>query len=95
MIRVINGYMNSKSISFELQSKVRKYLEYIIKKDTKKQEETNILDKLNKALKKEVIMEAYGKILSQTKLFTKNFSSSTIENLSFCLKQLTSRRVHL
>ena len=89
MIRVINGYMNSKSISFELQSKVRKYLEYIIKKDTKKQEETNILDKLNKALKKEVIMEAYGKILSQTKLFTKNFSSSTIENLSFCLKQLT------
>ena len=89
MIRVINGYMKNKSIGFELQSKVRNYLEYIIQKDTSKQDEIKILEKLNKALKKEVIMEAYGKILSQTGLFKKNFSVSTIENLSFCLKQLT------
>ena len=81
--------MKNKSISFELQSRVRKYLEYMMKKDTSKQEEHKILDKLNKALKKEVIMEAYGKILKQTLFLTQNFSLQTLENLAFCMKQIT------
>ena len=85
----MNGYMNRNNITFELQGRVRKYLEYIFKKQNNDKKENEILEKLNKTLKKEVIMEVYGKILFKTPKLFQNFSSETLQNLAFVMRPLT------
>ena len=85
----MNGYMNRNNICFELQGRVRKYLEYIFKKQNNDKKENEILDKLNKSLKKEVLMEVYGKILFKTPKFTDNFSTETLQNLALFTRPLT------
>ena len=79
--------MKSKNINFELQGRVRKYLEYIMHKEINNEKEKNILNRLTLALKKEVILESNGKFLFNTELFNKKFSSSTLQKLAFILKQ--------
>ena len=81
--------MQDKNISFELQIRVRKYLEYVMKKDVNDDQENEILGKLNKALKNEVILQSRGKILAQNCLFKDNFSKNTIDALSLKLRKLT------
>ena len=56
-------------------------------KEMNNEKENEILNKLTFALRKEVILESNGKFLSNTELFQKNFSSSTLQNLSFILKE--------
>lgn len=80
--------MKSKNINFELQGRVRKYLEYIMHKEINHEKENEILNKLTFALRKEVILESNGKFLYNTELFSKNFSPSTLQNLSFVLKEI-------
>ena len=75
-------------MSFELKERVRKYLEFICKKQNNDKKENEIIHKLNKALKKEVMLEAYGKILLKTK-FKDNFSMETLENLVFFMRPQT------
>ena len=67
---MINQYMNNKNINFELQGRVRKYLEYIMHKETNSERENEILNKLTHALKRELILESNGKYLYQTPLFS-------------------------
>lgn len=81
--------MNRKNISFELKERVRKYLEFICKRQTNDRKENEIIHKLNKALKKEVMLEAYGKILMKTPKFRDNFSVDTLENIVFLMRPLT------
>jgi hypothetical protein len=81
--------MQDKNINFELQSRVRKYLEYVMKKDVNDEQENEILGKLNKALKNEVILQSRGKLLAQNSLFKDNFSKNSIDALSLKLKKLT------
>lgn len=85
----MNGYMNQKNINFELKGKVREYLQFVFKQKDYNKNESEILNKLNKALKKEVIMEAYGKILMRTPKFFENFSNETLENLSSFMRPQT------
>lgn len=80
--------MRSKNINFELQGRVRKYLEYIMHKEINNEKENEILNKLTFALRKEVILESNGKFLYNTELFRQNFSAFTLQNLSFVLKQI-------
>ena len=80
--------MNSKNINFELQGRVRKYLEYIMHKETNIEKENEILNKLTMALKREVILESNGKLIYEIPLFNKNFSAKTLEQLAFSLKQI-------
>jgi hypothetical protein len=80
--------MNSKNINFELQGRVRKYLEYIMHKETNVEKESAILNKLTFALKKEVILESNGKFIYEIPLFNQNFSAKTLEQLAFSLKQV-------
>ena len=86
-LSIINNYMKSKNINFELQGRVRKYLEYIMHKEIHNEKEKEILDKLTSSLKREVILESNGKFLYNTELFNKKFSSSTLQNLAIVLKQ--------
>lgn len=82
--------MQNKNMSFELQSHVRKYLEFVMKKDINYEQEQEILNKLNKSLKNEVILQSKGKILLQNPFFSKNFSIEVIEALAPCLKKFTT-----
>lgn len=81
--------MQDKNIDFELQSRVRKYLEYVIKKDVNDDQENEILGKLNKALRNEVILQSRGTTLYQSPLFKDNFSKNTLDSLSLKLKRMT------
>lgn len=85
----MNAYMHKKNLSFELQGRVRKYLHYIFKKQNTDNKEKQILEKLSKALRKEVILEVNGKILLRTPFLTDNFSKEALQSLAFCLNQLT------
>lgn len=85
----MNGYMNKKGISFELKGKVREYLEFIFKTTNYDKKEYEILQKLNKNLKNEVIMEAYGKFLMNMPKLKDNFTQKTLENLAFYMKSQT------
>ena len=80
--------MKQKGLNFELQGRVRKYLEYIMHKDINSEKEGKILNKLTNALKKEVILAFNGKVLDEIPLFRDNFSAQTIEELAFCLRQV-------
>ena len=81
--------MRNKNINFELQSRVRKYLEFVMKKDINDEQENEILNKLNKSLKNEVILHSRGKTFFQNSLFTNHFSVQTLENLSLYIRKLT------
>ena len=81
--------MKGKNISFELQSRVRRYLKYIDNKDVSNSQESEVLEKLTKTLKNEVILQAHGKILSQITLLTENFTQKTMNSLAYSMKYLT------
>ena len=80
--------MSSNSIDFELQGRVRKYLEYIMCKESNHGKENEILSKLTPALKRELILEANVNNIYQIPLFSKNFSERVIEELAFSIKQV-------
>lgn len=87
-IRIINGYMKKQNVNFELQSRVRKYLEYIMYNESNAEQESEVLNKLTKSLKKEVLLESYGKFIENIPLFNDNFSNETKEKLVFALRTL-------
>lgn len=87
-MRVINKYMNKYSIDFELQSRVRKYLKYTLKNESNFDEENNLLNKLNKSLKKEVLMNSIGKLIHNIPFFSENFSENAIEQAAFSMKKI-------
>ena len=79
--------MNNYGVNFELQSRVRKYLKYNQQHETNSDAENQILNKLNKSLKKELLIESFGKLLKEIPFFKDNFSSGTIEKLSFFMRK--------
>lgn len=86
-VRIINGYMTNHKVSFELQSRVRKYLEYTMKNTNHMEEEKIILNKLNKSLKDELLIESMGKVIKEVAFFKDNFSEQFLEKLAFVLKK--------
>jgi hypothetical protein len=78
--------MNERGIDFELQGRVRKYLEYIMHKDANSAKEKETLNKLTNALKRELMLSYNGKHLLEIPLFNDNFSKNTIEELSLNIK---------
>ena len=80
--------MTRHKVDFEIQSRVRKYLEYTLKNESNSEEENLILSKLNKSLKEELLMESIGKFIKGISFFKDNFSQDTIEKLVFSLKKV-------
>lgn len=80
--------MSKHGVNFELQSRVRKYLEYTLKNETNTDSENLVLKKLNKSLKNELVMESLGKFLKEIPFFRENFSVSTIEKIVFSLRKI-------
>lgn len=86
-VRIINRYMNKYNVDFEMQSRVRKYLKYNLKNETNSDCEKIILNKLNKSLKKELLMETLGKFLKEVPFFA-NLTVGTLEKLVVSLKKV-------
>ena len=80
--------MRENNINFELQGKVRKYLEHLMTKESNSEKEQEIFSKLTHSLKKELMLNSNGKLLSQIPFFTNNFCEETVEDLSFCLQKI-------
>ena len=80
--------MNEHDVDFELQIRVRKYLEYTLKNEANKAGESLIMGKLNKNLRTELLMESLGKLLNGIPFFKDNFTEKTISKLVFSLKKL-------
>ena len=83
--------MGKNNLNFELKSRVRRYLEF------KMQNESNldvyacqeILQKLNKNLRDEVLLESVGKYIENIPFFSQNFSKETNRKLAFSLRELS------
>lgn len=81
--------MKGKHISFELQSRVRRYLKYIDTKDVSNSQENEVLNKLTKSLRDEVILQSHGRVLSQIPIIAERFTPKTINSLSYVMNYVT------
>ena len=80
--------MSNHSVNFELQSRVREYLKYTVKNESHSAGENEILQKLNKSLKKELLMDSLGKLVNGIAFFKDTFSQGTVEKIVFALKKI-------
>ena len=78
--------MQEKNIPFDLQGKVRKYLEYLNHNEINSEELEGIFKKLTRSMKKEVLLGSNGVFLKRIPFFSKNFSNEFIEKLCFEIK---------
>lgn len=78
--------MQEKNISFDLQGRVRKYLEYVNHHEIDSDKLEAVLKKLTTSMKKEVLLGSNGTFLKKIPFFSQNFSAEFIEKLCFELK---------
>ena len=89
-MNVINQYMERKKIDYTLQTKIREYLKFIWQEESMQNAEieVDIINKLSKSLKKDLIFEAYGQLLRNTPLFFANFSEKFLGELMYEFKEV-------
>jgi hypothetical protein len=88
-MRILNRFFERNKLEFELKNKVRKY--FAMMKDenlSNLEKENNLIGKLSKTMKEEILVKANGKILKKFPFFKKYFSKTTIEKLSLKLKRI-------
>ena len=79
--------MQNKKIDFDLQGKVRKYVNYLQDLSTADSEiEKDLINKLNPSLKEELLIRANGRIIKSLPFFSNNFSEKTLRKLVFVMK---------
>ena len=59
--------MGKNDLHFELQSRVRRYLEYTLKNESNIEEKNMILNKLTKSLREEVLLQSNGKFVKENR----------------------------
>ena len=80
--------MICKNIEFDLQNKVRQYINGLYDNDFDAQEaETNVINKLDFSLKGELLFKVNGKLLMSTPIFNK-FSIKTIRKMVYVMKKV-------
>ena len=81
-LNLINGFMKSKNIDFNLKIKIKNYLEYIWQEERKNKTETQeIINKLSKSLREELLLNANGRVIKETQLLNRNFSEATLSKI--------------
>ena len=80
--------MKTRGISLDLQSRVRKFIEYSFEQEMQPsiQAEQILIERLNESLIADVKNEAYGSILEGVMVLKKNFSSETLKRLTNFIK---------
>ena len=88
-LRIITNFMDNKNIGYDLQMKIRKYFYFMHEQQgTTSQMVNDVIGKLSKSMKEEVMIKAYGEILHSTPLFAQNFSQDTMKKLILSMKKL-------
>lgn len=88
-MRILNRFFERNKLEFELKNKVRKYFEMMKNENLSNSEkENNLIDKLSKTMKEEILVKANGKILHNYTLFEQFFSKQTIDKLILKLKRV-------
>ena len=89
-MNLINGYMKSKNINFHLKVKIRNYLEYLwhTEKNQNSNETSDVINKLSKNLKDELMLNANGVVLNDVPMLTNNFSEESLRKVVYELKEI-------
>jgi len=89
-MRSANNYMKAKGLNEEMQSRVRKYLEHTLDEENfKRYMEEDFIGMLHGDLRKEILVEVYGKTLRECTIFGgNNFTKNFLADLSQCLKEV-------
>ena len=80
--------MKEKNLAFELQGRVRKYLEYVNHHEIDSDKLEGVFKKLTSSMKNEVLLGSNGVFLKKIPFFSQNFSTEFIEKLCFELKAI-------
>ncbi|CAK82664.1 unnamed protein product (macronuclear) [Paramecium tetraurelia] len=82
-VSLINKFMVKNKIEFDLQTKIRSYLEYIWKEEQEQNDDQvgDVISKLSKQLQEELQFQLRGNILRKCKIMVDTFSESLIKNL--------------
>ena len=82
--------MKRKGLSFELQERARKYLNfYLTDRDSfHSQEESEILKFFSTSLREEIFLSTFGVILQKIPCIWENFSDDAKKKLVYSLKQV-------
>jgi hypothetical protein len=82
-IRSIKNYMNEKNLGRNIQTRVKNYIQYMIdSKNFHKHDEDEFFKMLSQNLKDEIISEVNGKILTECRIFSTNFSNKALMYLA-------------
>ena len=74
--------MNEHNINLSLRDRVKKYLEFLWKLKMKNiNREQNLINKLPKTLKEEILSESLGKDFQNFSILQKNFSTEFLKSL--------------
>lgn len=89
-MNILNGYMRQKKINFNLRTKIRNYLEYLWRDEQIHNSEVSheIISKLSKSLREELLLNANGIILKHFNLFHNNFSEDSLKKLVLIMKEV-------
>lgn len=88
-IRIINKFLDKKNISYELQMKIRKYFYFLNEHHVENSlKELEVINKLPKSLKEELLIKANWEILNTIPLFSKNFSIKTNKEIVLNMKKV-------
>ena len=76
--------MTRKEVDFDLQVRVRKYLEHLwLEEEIENRElEIQIMNRLSDSLRHELLVQANGKVLAKFDLFINFFSEEVLEKVS-------------
>ncbi|CAD8121488.1 unnamed protein product [Paramecium sonneborni] len=82
-VSLINKFMVKNKIQYDLQTKIRSYLEYIWKEEQEQNDDEvgDIVSKLSKQLQEELRFQLRGNILRRCKIMVKTFSESLVKHL--------------
>lgn len=82
--------MKLKNINYDLKIKVKNYLEYIwdSEKNQNIKETQEIINRLSKSLKEELLLHANGHILKNSPLLNNNFSGSSLRKIVYSMKEI-------
>jgi len=88
-IGIMNGYMRRKKISFDLKTRICKYIEYLLRecKENEAQNENEIIDKLSQSLKQNLIYESNKEILEKFPFISTGFSLECIKKIVTIIKE--------
>ena len=82
--------MRIRKVSTELQSSIKKYIEYAHNEEKKGFKNGNkVLNCLSEKYREEIKINIYSKFFNENKIFKENFSDSFISRLSLKITELT------